>query len=261
MKLKIAIFLTAILMVSTNVFAQKTETKPEAKPADVKPTTTVKLPTVKEVLDKYVTALGGRAAYVKAKTRSAKGTVELVPMNVKGTIESYAAAPGKYYMKLTLNGIGDILDGYDGTTAWQINPLTGNRTKAGDELAQVKLSTDFYREINLDKIYQKIEVTGTEKVGDRDVWVVVATPAGLSPETFYFDRQTGLILRSDVTAVSPEGNQKTNTFYEDYREVDGVQVPFKMRTQLPQFELVMTFTEVKTNAPVDEKVFTKPVEK
>lgn len=256
MKLKIAVFLSAILMISANVFGQKPEPKAEAKPAPA-----AKLPTAKEILDKYVAAIGGRAANEKIKTRSAKGTVELAPMGVKGTVESFAAAPGKTYVKITLNGIGDIIDGFDGTSAWQINPLTGNRVKAGSELAQTKLSADFYRDINLDKLYGKLDVTGTEKVGDRDAYVVVATPTGLEPETFYFDTQTGLLLRTDATAVSPEGSQKTKTFFEDYREVDGVKIPFKLRSQLPQFELVMTFTEAKANVPVDDKIFTKPADK
>src|SRR5215211_1280342 len=103
MKLKITFFLTAVLLISANISAQKPEPKTDAKTPEAKPSPTVKLPTVKEVLDKFVQATGGRAAIEKIQTRTMKGTVELVPMGVKGTVEVYQSAPDKSYSKLILN--------------------------------------------------------------------------------------------------------------------------------------------------------------
>ncbi len=130
---------------------------------------------------------------------------------------------------MNLQGLGEIIEGYDGKTSWTINPLQGNRDKTGEELLQTKLVNNFHREINLDKLYPKIEVKAAEKLGEKDVYVVVATPEGLAPETFYFDKQTGLLLRADGVIVSPEGKMPYQSFYEDVREVDGVKIPFKVR--------------------------------
>lgn len=261
MKLKLFILL-GILTFSAGVFAQKTET---AKPAETKsaepkstPAPVAKLPTVKEILDKYVAAIGGREANEKIKTRMTKGLIEMSPMGIKGTVESYSAAPNKNYMKLNIGGIGEIIDGFDGTAGWSINPIQGNRDKEGDELLQAKLTYTFSREVNLDKIYSKIEVKGTDKVGDKDVYVVTATPAGLPAETLYFDTKSGMLLRSDVTAISPEGNMMTKNFFDDFREVDGVKIPFKTRSVLPQFEMNMTLTEIKHGVTIDDKIFSKP---
>jgi hypothetical protein len=267
MKLKLTFILTAILMISANVFGQKTETKvpetkaPETKAPETKPPTAAKLPTVKEVLDKYVQAIGGREAHEKIKTRMTKGTVELAPLGVSGTAEIYASAPDKSYSKINLAGLGEIIEGFDGKTAWSINPIQGNRDKAGDELAQTKLAAAFHREVNLEKLYPKMEVTGTEKIGDKDAFVVVATPTGLDPQTFYFDQKTGFLLREDSTLVSPQGKMAVKTFYDDVREVDGVKLPFKIRAVLPQFEIATTVTEVKNGVAVDDKMFAKPAEK
>jgi len=262
MKLKLTIFLATILMISANVFGQKsdpkTEAKPEVKAPETKPTPAVKLPAAKEILDKYVQALGGRAALEKIQTRSMKSTVELAPMGVKGTAETYQSAPDKIYNKITLGGIGDIIDAFDGTTAWTINPLQGNRDKSGDELAQTKISSVFHRETNFEKLYPKLEVKGIEKVGDKEAYVVVGTPAGLDAQTFYFDKETGLLLREDATMISPEGKMPTKVFFDDYREVDGVKIPHKIRTILPQFEVVVTATEVKNGVKIEESLFSKP---
>lgn len=233
MKLTKIIFPTLILTISVNIFGQKSEpVKTEPKPMVEKTAPAAKLPAAKEIIEKYVTAIGGRAAGEKFKTRSIKMDVELSPMGIKGTGEVFMAAPDKNYSKVTLGGIGEIIEAYDGTTAWSVNPIQGNRDKTGVELAQAKLAANFYRETNLDKLYPKMEVKGIEKVGSNDAYVIIATPVGLDPETFYFDTKTGLLLRSDSTLVSPEGKTSAKVFYEDYRDIDGIKMPFKTRSIL-----------------------------
>jgi hypothetical protein len=221
-------------------------------------TAPTKLPSVKEVLDRYVKALGGRDAIQKIKSRTASGTVELVPMNMKGTFESYAAPEAKSFSRLTIAGVGDLLEGTDGKSAWSVNPIQGSRERTGAELVQAKLLNDFYRDIRLEQLFAKIDVKGTSKVGNRDAYVLAAAADGLSPETWYFDTETGLLLRSDFTAIAPEGNQQMTVFYEDHRKIDGVMVPFRIRTQTPSFEIVLTSTEVKHNLPIDDSKFAKP---
>ena len=119
-------------------------------------------------------------------------------MGIKGAGETYLAAPDKSYSKVNLAGIGEMIESYDGTTAWSVNPIQGSRDKTGTELEETKISSNFYRDINLDKLYPKMEVKGIEKVGDNDAYIVMATPKD-STETFYFDTKTGLLLRSDST--------------------------------------------------------------
>ncbi|MCD9187157.1 MAG: hypothetical protein LUM44_12040 [Pyrinomonadaceae bacterium] len=258
MKLKLFILL-GILAFSINTFAQKTEpvkpaeTKPETKPAPA-----VKLPTVKEILDKYVAAIGGKAANEKIKTRQVKGDIVLSPMGLKGTMEVYSAAPNKSYTKLNLGGIGEIIEAFDGVTAWTINPIQGNRDKEGEELLQTKLANSFYREVNLEKFYPKMEVKGIEKVGESDAYVVIATADGLPPETMYFNTKSGLLVRTDATSVTPEGKMATTNYYEDFRDIDGIKIPYKLRTVMPQFEILVTVTEVKNDVKVEDSLFAKP---
>jgi len=184
--------------------------------------------------------------------------VEIPAAGIKGTAENYTAAPGKSLNKINLVGVGEIIEGFDGTTAWSVNPIQGNRDKLGEELAQTKLTYNFYREINLDKLYPKMELKGMEKLGDKDVYVIVGTPENLPSETFYFDAKSGLLLRQDITVISPEGKLPSKTFFEDIRDVEGVKIPFKFRSVLPQFEIVVTLTEVKNNVSVEDAIFTKP---
>jgi zinc protease len=249
MKRSTAILLAIIFTFAATAVAQKTE---PAKPAT--------LPTAEKILDKYIKALGGRKAIQKVKTRVAAGTVELVPMNLKGTFESYTAPERKAYSKVSIAGIGDIIEATDGTTAWTVNPLQGSRDRTGAELAQAKLAADFYRDIRLGKLYPKMEVKGIEKVGEKEAYVVTATAEGAPPETWYFDTQSGTMLRSDATIASPEGSQATSTFYEDHRLIDGIMIPFRVRTQTPSFQIVMIYTEVKHGTAIDDSKFAKPTQ-
>jgi len=266
MKLKISVLLTILVSISVNAFGQKKAVKPEVvpnKPAsvtklEVATANKAKTPTVQKILAKYIKAIGGRTANKKVKSRSAIGTIELAPMGIKGTFESFAAAPDKSLIKMSLAGVGEIIEGYDGKTAWSVNPISGSRDKQGVELAQSALTYNFYRGISLDKLYQKMELKGVEKVGADDAYVIVATRGDLPSETFYFSAKTGLLVRQDGTSETPEGKMPTKTFFEDFRDVDGVKTPFKSRSILPQFEVVTVVTEVKQNIAVDDAKFIKP---
>lgn len=251
MKFKFVISLLLTLVLAAAAFGQNSQ------PA--KKTKAVKLPSAKKILANYVKAIGGKKAVQKITTRFSKGTIEISPMGIKGTVEAYNAAPDKSYSAGNLTGIGQLIEAYDGKNGWSTNPIQGTRDKSGQELLQSKIAADFYRDINLDKLYPKIEVKGIEKVGGKDAYVVIATPDGIPPETFYFDTVSGLLVRSDSTAITPEGNAAIKTFYDDYRDVDGVKIPFKIRAVLPQFELITTLTEVINNQSISDSKFQKPI--
>ena len=250
MKSKLTILLGMILLSAAASFGQT------AEPTKAAPS--VKLPTAQEVLAKYVKAIGGREGIEKIRSWTSKGTVELAPMGVKGTFEVLSSAPDRSLMKMTLAGVGDFVEGFDGKTAWSVNPLQGSREKTGDELLQTKLSNNFYREINIDKLYKKLEVTGIEKVNGKDAYVVKGEPEGLPPSTMYFDVASGLLVRTDNTSISPEGRQPVTVFIEEYKPFDGVMQPARVRTKLPTADLILTISEMKSGPQADEAKFAKP---
>jgi hypothetical protein len=239
------------LLVAATAYAQGAQ-----KPADAKPP--AKLPTVDQVLDKYVQAIGGKAAVEKQTTRSAKGTFEIPAFGASGTAEIFAKAPNKSATVIEISGFGVVQEVFDGTKGWSSDPQNGLREKAGAELASTKLDSEFHKPIKLKQLYPKILVKGTDKVGDKEVYVLEATPAEGSTETWYFDTQSGLILREDAERESPQGKQAIQVFYEDYKDVDGVKMAFTIRQVTPQFTLSIKMQEIKHNVPVDDAKFNKP---
>ncbi|MDQ3009177.1 MAG: hypothetical protein M3X11_00515 [Acidobacteriota bacterium] len=251
---KIVMMLALVLMATFTATAQ--EKKADAPKPAPKPTET--LPTVDVILDKYVKAIGGKEAIEKITSQVGKGTFELPSFGASGSIETYAKAPNKTAMTIDIGGFGKVESVFDGTKGWSADPQSGLRELSGTELAMTKRDADLYRSLKLKSQYTKIEVTGKEKVGDSEAYVVTATPAEGKPEKMYFDVNSGLMTRMDVEVESPQGAMAFKVFLEDYKPVDGVKVPYTVRRESDAFGMVIKYTEVKHNVAVEDTKFNKP---
>lgn len=244
--------LTLCSAIAVAAFAQGGQQKPatEAKPAA--------LPTADQILDKYVQAIGGKSAIEKQTSRVSKGSFEIPAVGASGTAEIFEKAPNKNAAIINIPGFGVVQEGFDGKTAWAQDPQSGLREKAGAELAAAKLDGEFYKPIRFKQLYPKMVVKGKDKVGERDVFVVEATPVESSTETWYFDAQSGLLLRQDAERDSPMGKQAVQSFLDDYKDVDGVKLPWSIRQVTPQFTITIKIEDVKSNVPIDDAKFKKP---
>jgi photosynthetic reaction center cytochrome c subunit len=81
---------------------------------------------------------------------------------------------------------------------------------------------------------------------------------GRPPLRLYFDTQTGLLLRLIRYAQSPLGLNPTQIDYADYREADGVKVPFRWTVSRPGNHFTIQVEEIKQNVPVDDAKFAAP---
>jgi len=215
------------------------------------------LPSADDVVKRYVKAIGGQDAWQKLTSRQVKGTLDIPAMNLSGTLESHEKAPNKMLHVSVLAG-ASYLRGFDGASGWADDPQNGLRDLAGAELEDMKREADFYRPLNLQKTYSKMTVTGTKKVSDRDAYVVeAALPQGDSDKLF-FDVQSGLLVRTIQQEHTALGALTIQADLSDYRDVDGVKMPFSIRQSNPQFEFSLKFTEVHHNVRFDDTQFSKP---
>lgn len=235
---KFAILFALILSFSTQFFAQEN----------------AKLPTANEVFTKYINAIGGKEAYTQNTSRIYKGTLEIAIMNITGTFEMFFKSPNKSLVSLDITGSGENKNGFDGTVAWAKNAIQGLRTKSGNEFESVKSNADFYYSVNLETKYPKAEVIKTDKIGEVAVYVVKAD----ENTTLFFEQQTGFLKKSDRIVLVPEGNSRTTTTFEDYREVNGIKYPHTWRQSVHGGEMVLKITEIKHNSEIDDSIFSKP---
>ena len=215
-------------------------------------------PTVDQILEKYIQATGGRAAAEKLTSRASKGTFEMPAMGLKGATEIFAKAPNKVLITTNIPGLGVVEQGFNGTVGWSRDAMQGLREQSGAELAAIRRDAQFHKHIRLKDLYPKMELKPSEKVGQRQTHVIEATPAEGVPEKWYFDAETGFLLRVDTVRESPQGKIALEVSMEDYREIDGVKIPFTVRQSNPAFNLTIRIDEVKHNVSIDEAKFEKP---
>lgn len=258
MKLAMTIIICALLFAAPTGATIAQEKQQPAKAPEAAAKTTTAEPTVDQLLDKFVQAIGGRHAVEKITSRVATGTFEVSTMGLKGEIEIYVKAPNKTLRIQRLSGVGEILDGYDGKIGWSQNPMVGLREKSGAELAAIARSSDLHAPIKTRQLYSKLEFKGKEKVGNRETYIILATPAEGAPVKMYFDTQTGLMARTDTDLETPEGRVHVETTTDDYREVDGVKIAFTLRQESSVGSAVIKLTEVKHNVAIDDAKFNKP---
>ena len=223
--------------------------------------------TVDEVIEKSITAMGGRAAMEKVKTRSMTGTLAMsTPAgDLPGTVEILNAAPNKMRLvikaDLSAFGAGQLLidQRFDGTSGYMINSLQGDQPITGGQLESMKANSFPHLFLDYKAKGFKATLTGKEKVGDRDAFVVVLEPTTGSPIRQFIDAESFLPVRSVAKITTPQtGELEQTADASDFRDVGGVKVPFSLRLTSSLQSVTMTFTNAENNVAIDEKMFVKP---
>lgn len=215
-------------------------------------------PTADQILAKYTEALGGIAAIEKLKTRSMKGTW-LTSDGITLSYEVYQSAPDKLYTILNTPKQGVFERGFNGQTAWE-KSSRGVRDLEGTQVIYLKRYPDLFKDIKLQGQFTRLSFARKDKIDGKDVYLLVGIGVDGKGERLYFDAQTGLLLRRITSTTTVVGLIPEQVDYEDYRDVDGLKVPFTIRITAidPFWSSTRKFTEIKLNVPVDETKFNKP---
>lgn len=219
-----------------------------------------------EVVDKTLAALGGREALSKLTSRHTAGkiTVSTPGGDLPGTIEIYNQAPNlvRTLLNIDLSALGagtmTLDQRFDGTTGSAVDSMQGPREITGDQLANMK-NADFptpllrYKERGT-----KIELAGKDKVADKDAFVLSITPQAGPASRVFVDATSYLPVRLIITLDAPEvGKVEQTTDLSDYRDVDGIKVPFGIRNSSAVQTVTVKIDKVEHNVTVDPAMFRK----
>jgi hypothetical protein len=211
-----------------------------------------------EILNKYVTAIGGQANIDKVKSRAMKGS----STNGAGNpipLEILQAPPNKFYILATLDQ-GTIERGFDGQVGWE-KSARGVRELNSIEVWRLQNSLVLWGNLNFKNQYTRLRTIGRDKVGDRDAYVIAANRSDTDVERLFFDVETGLLLRRITYLRTMVGTIPEQFDFEDYRDVDGLKLPFVVRVSSVDAGnpvATRTFSEMKLNGPVDDGKFKMP---
>jgi photosynthetic reaction center cytochrome c subunit len=212
------------------------------------------LPSAEQIGDKYLAAVGGAAALNNIKTRVQKGTIDAFGKTYP--IEIYSEAPEKR-VSLTHPPTGTSVTAFNGEVGWLsipggFHPMTAAEGEAARIDAELRFAA------RLRELYQEFKVLPGEPVRGRPTYLVVAKAPGKPALNLYFDQENGLLLRLIRFAETPLGRNPTQIDYSDYRQTDGVKIPYRWMLARPNGAFTIQVESAQQNVPVDEKLFVMP---
>ena len=212
-------------------------------------------PSAEQLLDKYVKALGGAATIEKISSRVMKGTIEFGEQSMPILI--YAKDPDRR-ISFAHTPNGDSVTAFDGHEGWLVSPGRPPHFMQGSETDAASIDADLHLATHLPQMFSAMKVDGHEKIGDQEAYVLVGERQGKTPLKLYFDEQSGLLLRLVRFGETAVGWLPTQIDYTDYREADGIKVPYRWTLARPNGRFTIQLTELKQNVPIDDAKFAKP---
>jgi len=218
------------------------------------PVSEASAPTTDQVIDKYLQAIGGPATD-KVASRVMKGMIDFGGKSFP--IDIYSKDPGKR-VSFTHMPEGDNVTAFNGKEGWL--GMTGHpiREMHGSDLDAAAIDADLHFATHLRRIFSKLELQGSEKIGDRETYKVVGERETKPPVYLYFDQQTGYLLRLVRYGETALGRLPTQIDYADYREQAGTKIPYRWTLARPSGRFTIQLNDVKDNETVDDAKFVKP---
>jgi hypothetical protein len=236
--------------------------EPVLYPMDVLPAAQDNQPSVDQIFDKYIQALGGSQRLAALTSYVAKGTSQLFGEDKTYPAEIYAKAPNQLTMIVHENE-GDLARTFDGRDGWVMLPLTVIELYPlnASALEGAKLDAQLSFPAGIKQSLTNWRVSFSATLDGRDMYVVQGSGGSGMVATLYFDKQTGLLKRAIRYATSAMGRVPTQWDYSDYRPVAGVMIPFKFTYAWISGREEYTLTDVQPNASINAALFGKPVQR
>jgi hypothetical protein len=217
------------------------------------------LPSGRDVINRFIEVIGGRDAIMAQGGRHMMGSFSMPSQGIGGSLDVYAQPPNKMLVKVTVPGFGEVKTGYDGTTAWAINPMVGPQVLDSLQLKQLQQQADFYSSLYPETQIAALETVGTETFEGASCYNVKVTTTWGETYNEFFSTETGLQVGSRRKQESPMGAVEIVAVSSDWKVVEGVKVPFKSVQRTMGIEQVITVDSVNVLA-VPDSVFALPPE-
>jgi outer membrane lipoprotein-sorting protein len=226
--------------------------------------------TADDIIEKGIAAGGGREALAKVTSRATTGTMTVTTPggDVAGTIEVLNQAPNKTQTIITLDlsamGAGKMTidQRFDGTNGYASNSMQGETPVTSSQIDTQRNAIFPSPFLDYKERGTKIALTGKEKIEDKDAYVLLVTPAKGPASRLWVDATTYLPVKTTTTVETAEaGTVEQTILLSDFRQVDGLTVPFKVVGSSAIQTFTVVVTKVEHNVNVDPARFAKPASK
>ncbi|MEX2181287.1 MAG: hypothetical protein WD771_04550 [Gemmatimonadaceae bacterium] len=215
------------------------------------------LPTPAALVARHDSIVGGRAVLAAHQSMRLIGSFTLAAAGIEAPLEILKVRPNKYIFRSSFGSMGEVMQGFDGTTAWAIQPGVGPVLLTGAQAEQIAEQADFFGDLHDLSRFSSAETVGEETFeGRRTYKVRMVRPNGDIVHEF-FDAATGLSAGGSATVPGPTGLIEHVSVFSDYKVFDGLGMATRVVQRQPQFEVVLSIVAVEFDS-VDERAVALP---
>jgi outer membrane lipoprotein-sorting protein len=216
--------------------------------------------TVDEILDTYFENIGGQDAWKELTSMRMEAKMAQMGMEFPGVVMQMP--PNKQRIEINIQG-QEMIQAYDGETAWWINPFMGSPdaqpmpAEMSEQFTKETFEDDF---IDYKKKGHTVEYMGQKEVDGMMTYELLLTKKDGTEEYHYFepDYMVPIMQKTIITEGQMKG-QAVETYLSNYEEVEGLMIPMSIESKVggaTQFSL--TVTKVELNPELDETMFDFP---
>jgi outer membrane lipoprotein-sorting protein len=218
------------------------------------------LPDAAELLAAHTQAAGGADKIPSFETIHATGKVDTGSQKLSGTMEMWWKKGGNFYLEQFIEGIGTSRVGYDGTTIWLEDPITGLRILEGEEAQSYIQTSLMFPSHDWRQHFADAKTLGKQPLeGGGEAWEIELISKGGPNVIVGLDVESKLIRYMKTSQVTPMGRLPIEAYAEDYQDVAGYKFAMKKRSEVkPLLELEEDITAFEVNVPIDETRFVFP---
>ena len=215
--------------------------------------------TPQQILDRYTKAVDPEGKLAAVQGFRSEGTFEMAAAGISASFISMQRRPNQMSTTIVIAGMGEMKQGFDGTTAWSNDPMQGPRILTGPEAAAFTDGADFRAMTRPTDLFSTMELAGEGDVAGEKCLKVKLTWKSGRVSTECYSVSTGLILETAGTQATQQGEINTVGRFSDYKNVNGFLMPHKVVNAMMGFEQVLTITKVEVGDQ-DAKLFELPPE-
>lgn len=237
-----------------------TDATPRAEPTASKTgpeVATPDAPTAEQLLAEAVEAMGGAAKFDALQSFYSEATLSTGSLGLTGTAKTWWRG-GDFYNESEMPGVGQMKIGRLADKVWGNDPISGLRALSDKEAEQAMWSASLCLAHDWRRYFKS--VSGPKTVvedGKQVLEISLTTPLG-DVVVLRLDAQTKLPVSQSFTQVSPLGSMPMTVRFQDYRETDGLKIPFQQELDASLTKVTSTTVKIEFNAPVDETKFAMP---
>jgi hypothetical protein len=209
-----------------------------------------------KIVSDYIKASGGSKALSKIQTETLEGAFSNPADGKPSTYTFSLKLPNRYYSEFVL-GDKPLIEAYNGKSAWHQAPSGELSTLLGQQGQQLEAASLYYnsRLLNLKKSKLAIAFIGHAQVRGKDVLQLELTTTSNIRRELFFDPQSHLLVKESAPVIGLD----QEIFYDDYRTVDGVKLPYKIELHRGPDTYSINITRAAINDTIGERTFDFPI--